>query len=76
MTAIIVDRDSIEKQTAQNMIEAGEITPGDYPCFILLLKNLTDNELNLALSRSWQKREDALTPVKFYQVSLENISPN
>ena len=71
-----ISRENIERQIAQNMIEARIILPDQCPHFINLLKDKNGHELIIALLKSWQVRERALDPISFYPVNLENISLN
>ena len=71
-----ISRENIERQIAQNMIEARIILPDQCPFFINLLKALNGTDLIKALLQSWQVRERVLDPISFYPVNLENISLN
>lgn len=73
---IVISKDNIERQIAQNMIEAGIILPDECPFFINLLKAMNGKDLIVALVESWQAREKATNPIGFYPVIPEDICPN
>jgi len=73
---IVISKESIERQTAQNMVEAGIILPDECPLFINLLKAMNERDLIVALLESWQARQQATNPIGFYPVIPEDISPN
>ena len=73
---IELNKENVEKQTAQNMVKAGVITPDECPHFINLLRAMSVRDLIIALLESWQFKERATNPIDFYPVIPEDICLN
>ena len=76
MSIYILNRQSIIKQTVQNMIEAGVILPEETDMFTGQLLKLSSNDLALALLESYNLREMYVAKQNYYQIDKEALCPN
>ena len=76
MSIHITDRDSVIKQTVQNMIEAGIVKPEEDKMFAAQLYCLDPKDLLTVLLESHNFREQAKEPIKYYPIDYGAISGN
>ena len=76
MSIYILNRQSIIKQTVQNMIEAGVILPEETDMFTGQLLRLSSEDLALALLESYNLREMYVAKQNYYQIDKEALCPN
>jgi len=76
MSIPLLERDSVIKQTAQNMIEAGIVKPEEYEFYTQLLEALDPKDLLAALVESHMFRESESKRIKFYPIDIDAISMN
>jgi len=69
-----IDRDTVIKQTVQNMIEAGVVKPDEYEMFTEQLYQLDPKDLVATLLESHNMREQAQDIIRFYPIG--EISKN
>lgn len=76
MCVYILSRDTLIKQTVQNMIEAGFILPNEAEMFTNQLLRLDPKDLLCALLESHDLREQAPERINFYPIDIDAISKN
>ncbi|KKN54533.1 hypothetical protein LCGC14_0591250 [marine sediment metagenome] len=72
----VVDRNSVIKQTIQNLVEAGVLLPDECKYYKLHLQKLSTNDLILELIAAQLLREQTPSPISFYPIDIEAISMN
>ena len=76
MNILSLNRDSIIKQTVQNMIEAQIVKPEEDKKFTAQLQQLNPKDLLTVLLESHNFREQAKEHISYYPIDAESFSSN
>lgn len=73
-----IQRDQIERQATQNLIDAGQLTQDEAKDFLSHLGKLDSKDLLAVLLESHQLKEDAIisNPIKSYPIDYLRMSNN
>ena len=76
MNILSLNRDSIIKQTVQNMIEAQIVKPEEDKKFTAQLQQLNPKDLLTVLLESHNFREQAKERISYYPIDIDDFSMN
>lgn len=76
MDIVRLDRESVVKQSAQNLIEAQVAKPEEYQMLTEALRKLDPKNLLTVLLESHKFREEAPERISFYPIDVDAISMN
>lgn len=71
---IVTNRESIVKQTIQNLVEAGILLPHEVDQFTSLLESCSMESLLAALITSHQRKEDSPNTTAYYPISSISLN--
>ena len=76
MDMIVLNKDSVVKQTIQNLVEAGVLRPSECSDHEAYLRQLDPKELIATLVESHDLRSNAPSPIMYYPIDMDAISKN
>ena len=76
MATVILNRDTVIRQTVQNMVEAGVISMDEADMFTDQLDSLDQKELLTVLIVSHNLKDASVKTINYYPIDMELISNN
>jgi hypothetical protein len=76
MQGFEIDQKQVAAQTAQNLVEAGELEPEDYEQHVRVIQGMPFEEALKALIQSHNIREESGRRVNFYPINIQAIGRN